>query len=47
MRKPGFNRTFVYLQDTDEAGLRKSFQAGKDFVIPVAKREDVTEKCGM
>jgi hypothetical protein len=46
LRKHGHARTFVYIQDTDEDGLRKSFQAGKDFVIPVAKREDVTAISG-
>jgi hypothetical protein len=46
LRKHGHARTFVYIQDTDEEGLRTSFQAGKEFVIPVAKREDVTAKSG-
>jgi hypothetical protein len=46
LRKHGHARTFVYVQDTDEEGLRTSFQAGKDFVIPVAKRKDVTAKSG-
>ncbi|KIM78012.1 hypothetical protein PILCRDRAFT_11469 [Piloderma croceum F 1598] len=46
LRKHGHARTFVYIQDTDEEGLRNSFQAGKDFVIPIAKREDVTATSG-
>jgi hypothetical protein len=46
LRKHGHARTFVYIQDTDEEGLRNSFQVGKDFVIPVAKREDVTATSG-
>ena len=29
LRKHGHARTFVYIQDTDEEGLRTSFQAGK------------------
>jgi hypothetical protein len=46
LHKHGHARTFVYIQDTDKEGLRNSFQAGKDFVIPIAKREDVTATSG-